>query len=482
MRRLLAALAAAFVFCLSGACTLGPNYKRPEVAAPEANRGAIGEAEAASLADRPWWEVFGDDSLKALVDEALRNNFNVRTAVWRVEEYRARAGIARADFYPQLQYQGQVVHGRQSDLVSGDTNGPTGTVFSVNLGLSWEIDLWGRVRRLSESALAQYLSTEEGRRGVMLSVVSQVAQAYFQLRELDERLEIARRTTDAFQGTYDLFNRQQSGGVASGLEVARAEAALGTAAAAIPDLERQIVAQENLLSFLLGRNPGPIPRGASLTEQAIPERVPPGLPSALLERRPDIRQSEELLVAANANIGAAVASFFPTISLTGAFGGVSAEVGDLFGANKAWSIAANIAGPIFQGGRLRNQYRANRALFEEALSQYEASVRNAFGEVSTALVAHEKLAEVEAQQSRSVNAYREAVRLANIRYVAGLSSYVEVLDAQQQLFPAEIALAQTRSARLTNFVTLYRALGGGWNIENPAWVSPAAAVPPPSPR
>lgn len=481
MRRLVAAALAA-VLAVSAGCTLGPNYKRPEFVAPAANRGEIGEAEAASLADRPWWEVFGDDSLKALVDEALRNNFDVRTAAWRVEEYRARAGIVRADLYPQVQYQGQIAHGRQSDLVSGKTNGPTGTLFTVNLGLAWEIDLFGRVRRLSESALAQYLSTEEARRGVMLSVVAQVAQAYFQLRDLDERLEIARRTTDAFQGTYDLFNRQLTGGVASGLEVARAEAALGTAAAAIPDLERQIVAQENLLSFLLGRNPGPIPRGVALTDQAIPERVPSGLPSALLERRPDIRQSEQLLVAANANVGAAVASFFPTISLTGAFGGVSAEVSTLFGPNKAWSIAANIAGPIFQGGRLRNQYRANRAVFEEAVAQYESAVRSAFGEVSTALVAHEKLAEVEKQQARTVAAYREAVRLANVRYLAGLSSYVEVLDAQQQLFPAEIALAQTRSARLTNFVTLYRALGGGWNIENPAWVSPAAAVPPASPR
>jgi len=473
------------VLALCGGCLVGPNYQRPRIEPPERHREAAtperAEAEAESLADRPWWELFGDDALKALLDEALKNNFDARIAAWRVEEFRARAGIVRADLYPQLQYQGQVIHGRESDLVSGKTNGPTGTVFSVNLGLSWEIDLWGRVRRLSESALAQYLSTEEARRGVMLSLVSQVAQAYFQLRELDERLEIARRTTEAFQGTYDLFNRQLRGGVASGLEVARAEAALGTAAAAIPDLERQIVAQENLLSFLLGRNPGPIPRGIALpvpTAQAIPAHVPAGLPSALLERRPDVRQSEQLLVAANANVGAAIASYFPAISLTGAFGGVSAEVSTLFGTDKAWSIAANIAGPIFQGGRLRNQHRANQAVFEEAVLQYEAAVRSAFGEVSTALVAHEKLAEMEVQQARTVAAYQEAVRLANVRYLAGLSSYVEVLDAQQQLFPAEIALAQTRSARLTNFVTLYRALGGGWNIENPAWTSPTSPISP----
>jgi multidrug efflux system outer membrane protein len=459
VRRLPAALLVALA-CAT-ACVLGPDYRRPDVPVPGSHRGQLPPSVAASLADRPWWEFFQDDALKSLIDEALDNNSDVRVAAWRVEEYRARAGIVRADLFPQLQYQGQIAHGRQSDFVSGKTNSPTGSILDVNLGLSWEIDLWGRVRRLSESALAQYLATEEARRGVLVTVLSQVAQSYFQLRELDERLEIARRTTEAFQGTFDLFNRQLSGGVASALEVSRAEAALGTAAAAIPDLERQIVAQENLLSFLVGRNPSPIPRGAALTEQPIPPEVPAGLPSALLERRPDVRQAEQQLIAANANVGAAIASYFPAISLTAAFGGVSPEVSTLFSSGKNWSIAANLAGPLFQGGRLRSQYRVNRAVFEETAAQYDAAVRNAFSEVSTALVAQQKLAEVERQQSRTVAAYREAVRLANIRYLAGLSSYVEVLDAQQQLFPAEIALAQTRSARLTNLVVLYRALGGG---------------------
>jgi outer membrane protein, multidrug efflux system len=459
---------------LSSACLMGPSYRRPEIRPPDAHRGQEA-AVAASLADRPWWEIFQDPALGALIDEALKNNADVRVAAWRVEEFRARVGIARADLYPRVGYSGQVAHGRQSDLVSGDTNGPTGTVFSVDLGLSWEIDLWGRVRRLSESALARYFATEEARRGVMVSVVSQVADAYFQLRELDERLEIARRTTDAFQSTYDLFNRQLTGGVASGLEVARAEAALGIAASQIPDLERQIVAQENLLAFLVGRNPGPIARGAPPTEQPLPVEVPAGLPSALLERRFDVRESEQLLVAANAEVGAAIAAEFPALSLTGTFGGVSAELSDLFGTNKAWQFAANVTGPIFQGGRLRNQVRANRAAYEQAAARYDAAVRNAFSEVSTALVAHAKLAEVERQQARSVAAYREAVRLANIRYTSGLSSYVEVLDAQQQLFPTENALARTRSERLTNFVALYRALGGGWNVGER---SPSPPAPP----
>jgi len=456
---------------------MGPSYKRPEIPAPEVTRGQVTPAAAASLADQGWWDFFGDEALKALIDEALRHNFELRVAAARVEEYRARAGIVQSELAPQVGYQGSVAHGRQSDVVSGKDNSPTGTVFSVNLGLSWEIDLWGRVRRLSEAALSQYLATEEARRGVLLSVVSQVAQSYFHLRELDQRLEIARATTGAFQETLDLFNGQFKGGVASGLQVSRAEAALGMAAATIPDLERQIVAEENLLSFLLGRNPGPIQRGSGLNEQPIPPEIPAGLPSALLERRPDILEAEQQLIAANAVIGASIANYFPAISLTAAFGGVSPEISTLFTSGKSWSIVGALAGPIFQGGRLRNQVRASEAVFQELAAEYEAAVRNAFGEVSTALVAHEKLAQVEQQLARTVDAYREAVRLANIRYIAGLSNYFEVLDAQQLLFPAENALAQTRSARLANLVTLYRALGGGWNLQNPEWLREQPARP-----
>ena len=453
-------------------CAVGPNYKRPAVTAPAEVRGASA-AEAVSLADRPWWEVFGDDALKSLIDEALRGNYDIREAAWRVEEFRARAGVARSDLYPQVSYQGQWSRSRQSGLVLPGS-APL-SLHDVNLGLSWEIDLWGRIRRLSEAALADYLSTEEARRGVLLSTVSEVARAYFGLRELDARLEIARRTTDAFRETNDLFSRQLAGGIASQLEVSRAEGAMRNAAATVPDLERQIVAQENRIGFLLGHNPGPIPRGASLTEQALTPEVPAGLPSTLLERRPDIREAEQRLVAANANVGAAVASFFPTISLTGAFGGVSTDVSNLFSAGKAWSIAAGLTGPLFQGMRLKNQYDVNVALFEQALVRYESTVTNAFGEVSTALVAYQKLAATEKEQAGSVAAYQEAVRLANIRYVAGLSSYVEVLDAEQQLFPAENSLAQTRFLRLDAFVQLYKALGGGWNISDPAWTRQASA-------
>ena len=457
-------------------CAVGPNYKRPAVTAPEQVRGASA-AEAASLADRPWWEVFGDDALKSLIDEALKNNYDIREATWRVQEFRARAGVARADFYPQVQYQGQVSRSRQSDFVLPGSTAVT--LYDVNLGLSWEIDLWGRIRRLSEAALAEYLATEEARRGVLLSTVSDVARAYFGLRELDARLEIARRTTDAFRETLDLFSRQLAGGIASQLEVSRAEGAMRNAAGVVSDLERQVVAQENLIGFLLGRNPGSIARGASLTGQALVPEVPAGLPSALLERRPDIRQAEQQLVAANAGVGAAIANFFPTISLTGAFGAISTDVSNLFPAGKMWSIAAGLTGPLFQGMRLKNQYQVNVALFEEARVRYESAVTNAFGEVSTALVAYQKLALTEKEQAGSVAAYQEAVRLANIRYVAGLANYVEVLDAEQQLFPTENSLAQTRFQRLDAFVQLYKALGGGWNIADPAWTRQASATPAP---
>jgi multidrug efflux system outer membrane protein len=466
---------------LTAGCAMGPNYKRPPVTAPEAARGQVGAPEAASLADQPWWEVFDDDALKALIEEALRNNYDLRTATWRVEEFRARAGIARSQLFPQIDYNGSWTRTLQSALLTGVPAPAPYSYYDVNLGASWEIDLWGRIRRLSESALAQFLATDEARRGVLLSVVSEVAEAYFELRMLDARLEINKRTTEAFQGTYDLFSRQFGGGIASRLEVARAEAALNTAAATVPNVERQIVAQENLLCFLLGRNPGPIARGASLTEQKVPPQVPAGLPSALLERRPDVRQAEQQLVSANANVGAALASFFPTITLTGSYGGVSSDLSSLLPSGKTWSFTAGLTGPLFHGMALKNQYEANLALFQEAKSQYEATVTNAFGEVSTALVAHQKLSETEERLARSVAAYQEAVSLANMRYVSGLSSYVEVLDAQQQLFPAEIALAQTRFDRLANFVELYKALGGGWNIQDPSWAQPlaqpAAAAP-----
>jgi outer membrane protein, multidrug efflux system len=299
---------------------------------------------------------------------------------------------------------------------------------------------------------------------VMLSLVSDVAVAYLDLRELDQDLSIANSTTAAFQGTYDLFRRRLEGGAASALETERAAASLAHVAAEIPEIERAIVARENQINFLLGRNPQPIPREGPLI--SVPPDVPPGLPSTLLARRPDIRQAEQLLIAANAGVGVAKADFFPRLSLTGFFGLVSPELRSVFDSqSRAWSVGPTLLGPLFQGGRIKRGYEAARARWEAARVSYEATIANAFGEVSRALVDRAKLVETERQRAREVAAYQEAVRLANVRYESGLSAYFEVLEAQQQLFPAEIALAQTRRDQLVAVVDLYRALGGGWQAE-----------------
>jgi len=442
-------------------CAVGPNYKRPSVPVPPRFYGDERAAEARSITDAAWWNVFDDAILKDLVDEALRNGFDARLAAARVEEARARFGIARADLFPSVVYEGGWQRGRADQLIN--PSGKVVTRWSADVSVSWELDLWGRIRRLNESARAEYLATEEARRGVLLSLVSDVAIAYLDLRELDGELEIAKRTTSAFQDTYDLFNRRLEGGAASALETSRAEASLGQVAAEIPEIERAIVARENQINFLLGRNPQPIPREGPL--MALPPDVPPGLPSALLERRPDVRQAEELLIAANARVGVAKADFFPRLSLTGLFGNVSAELGDLFSQGKTWSVGTSLLGPLFQGGRIKRNYQAVQAQWRQARIQYEAAAVNAFSDVSTALVDRAKLVETERQRARTVGAYQEAVRLANVRYASGLSAYFEVLEAQQQLFPAEISLVQTRRDQLVAVVRLYRALGGGWQAE-----------------
>lgn len=443
-------------------CTVGPNYQRPPVTAPQQIYGQVEPAEAASLADRPWWEIFEDESLKTLIDEALQNSYDVRLAFWRVEEARAAAGISRSARWPQVQAGAGWSRGQASEFLAPGVG--TESFYDANLGISWEIDLWGRIRRLNEAARAQYLATEEARRGVLLSLVSDVATSYFELRELDLELEIARRSTAAFQETYDLFNRRLEAGAASGLETASAGATLAATAAQIPDLERQILAQENRLAFLLGRSPGPIPRGNALDAQLLPPEIPAGLPSDLLERRPDLRAAEQQLVAANAEVGVAMANFFPRLSLTGAFGGVAPQVGDLFGDGNSWSVGGGLLTPVFQGRRLSEERRAAVARWEQAKVQYEASVTNAFAEVSTTLAAYQKLAEIEEEQARATASYRQAVRLSNDRYLSGLADYLEVLEAQQQQLAAENALARTRFDRLASLVQIYKALGGGWQV------------------
>jgi multidrug efflux system outer membrane protein len=460
------AVAVAVLAAWAPACMVGPNYKRPSVPVPERYQGdaEAAAADARTLADLPWWDVFDDPVLAALVREALQNGFDARLAAARVEEARALYGGARGSLLPGAGYQGGVERSRADQ--TSNPSGEAATKWTAELLFSWELDLWGRLRRQTEAARAQYLASEDGRRGVLLSLTSDVASAYFELRELDEELVIARRTTAAFQETHDLFNRRLEGGAASALETARAEGILGNVAAQIPEIERAIVSKETELNLLLGRNPQPVPRDGPLAP--LPPAVPAGLPSDLLERRPDVREAEQLLVAANAAVGVAKADFFPRLSLTGDFGNASRELGDLFSHGKTWSLEANLLGPLFSAGRIKENYRASKARFEQAKVRYEATVAASFGDVTRALADRAKLAEAEAQRDRAVRAYREAVRLANVRYASGLSAYFEVLDAQQQLFPAELALAQTRRNQKIAVVNLYRALGGGWQKEREA--------------
>lgn len=447
---------------LSG-CALGPKYQRPKIQ-PPAGYYTEPQTMENSVADLAWWDLFKDPVLQDLIREALKNNYDLQLAVARVEQERALLGVSRSQYYPQVDY-GASISGAQSPLLANHT------YYAFSFSTFWEIDLFGRLRKLNEVQRAVYFSSEEARRDVRLLVLSEVAQGYFQLRALDEQLAIAHRTVQSFQITLELFQRKFEGGAASGLEVARAQAALSNVAATIPDFERQIVAQENALDLLLGRNPGPIARGAALVDQHDPPDVPAGLPAALLERRPDLREAEQNLISANANVGVAKANFFPTISLTGALGGISPQLSELTGSGKAWSLAGNLAGPLFTAGRLKNQYRASLALRDQARISFEKAVTQAFGEVSTSLSAHQQLAKAYLEQLHSVDAYRESVKLSFTRYDSGLASYFEIVDAQIQLYPAESSAVTYDLERKLALVSLYRALGGGWKLTDSQWAS-----------
>ncbi len=463
---------ALLVFCVSG-CALGPNYKRPAVDAPADFRSAITPAEQASLADLPWWEIFRDETLQRLISEALQNNYDLRVAVTRVEQARQLAAQARGQFFPQIAYDGIVAKGKNSFLTTPSPNGGrTDDSALLDVNVFWEMDFWGRIRRLNESARAQYLASDEGRRAVVVSLVSAVAQAYFEVLELDLELEIAKRNTKSFEDTLRIFTQRLEGGVASKLETASADALVGTAAATIPELERQIVIKENQINVLLGCNPGPVERSTTLLEQYSPPDIPAGLPSALLERRPDIRQAEQNLRSANAQIGVAMANFFPKIGLTTLLGQVSPELSAFTaGTANLWAVAGTMSGPLFQGGTLVAQYRQAKAFWEESKLTYEQVALNAFQEVSNALISRQKLAATRAQQHRTVKSYDEAVQVSIKRYVAGKASYYEVLQNQQNLFPAENTLARTELNQLLAIVQLYKALGGGWQEYEPVTIA-----------
>ncbi len=478
-------LAASFV----AGCALGPNYQRPEVDSPSSFRNS-GSNSAESLADLAWWKVFRDPALQALIREGLANNYDLKLAINRIEQARAQQIEVRSAFFPQLGYSAGAQRARGpgqripasstppttmniggntitlpgSKTPETDVRGRTSNSFSAQGMLSWELDLWGRIRRSNEAALAQLLATEEARRGVIQSLVAEIARTYFQLLELDAELRIAKEARESFGKSLDLFTKQQSGGIASDLEVARASAAQASAAAAIPEVERLITQTENQLSYLIGRNPGPIRRGKGLTAQSLPPRIPSGIPSSLLERRPDLREAEQRMVAANAEIGVAIANFLPVVDLTAAAGAVSPALGQLTtGKWTVWNLGSTISGPIFDGGRLYGNYKGAKARHDEASLLYKRTALNAFSEVSNALVARQKYAESKRELERQVSALRRSVSLASDRYTIGISTYYEILEAQQQLFPAERALVQVRRDQLLAVVDLYRALGGGWS-------------------
>ncbi|HKD61130.1 MAG TPA: efflux transporter outer membrane subunit [Terracidiphilus sp.] len=462
-------LATLFLAALTS-CTVGPKYKRPVATAPDKYYTETAP-KSESIADLAWWEIFKDPVLQGLIQEALKNNYDVRIAATRVEEAREQANVTRSQYFPQVGYAASIT-GARSNLIRNDT------YYAYNFNLSWELDLWGRIRRLNEQQKALFFASQEVQRGVWLSLVSDVAQAYFELRALDEQLQIAKETGQAFQETYDLFNKKLQGGDATALETSRAEAALADVVAQIPNLEQQITAKENQINLLLGRNPNPIPRGAVLSAQYDPNEVPAGLPSSLMERRPDIRQNEQQLVASNAAIGVAKANFFPVVSLTSLFGGISPQFSQLLNSGKQWSVGGGLAGPLFTGGRLKAEYKVAVAQRNEADLIYRQNVTTAFGEVSSALAAHEKLAQSVTQEERSVSAYREAVRLSTMRYVNGLSSYFEVVDAQLQLFPAQNTLVLFDLQRKVSLVNLYKALGGGWKLSDTDWMRTVVSASP----
>jgi multidrug efflux system outer membrane protein len=470
MRRPLALVAA--VVCVSG-CMVGPDYRRPAVEAPAAFAGMPADATAA--ADTEWWKQFGDPLLDRLIAEALAGNKDLRIAAARVEQAAGVLVQARSPLFPQINYQAGAGRYRFSEQSTTATplglSNPTdyGTVLA---GASWELDLWGRIRRLSEAAQANVFATEAARRGVVLTLVAQVATSYVQLRSLDAQLAIALRTRETYAASLKLTQDKFEFGQVSLMQVAQVQSQLETAAARIPQIRTQIKLTENALAILRGRNPGPIPRGKSITE-LTPPPVPAGVPSELLERRPDIAQAEQQLVAANAQIGAAKALYFPTISLTGALGTSSTDLGNLFnGPTRVWNFVGGVTGPIFQGGAIAGQVASAEAAQRAALASYERAVQHAFADVDQALAVRTDAAEQVAAQQRLVRALGDYSELSRLLFDGGYAPYSTVLQAEQQLFPEELNLAAARGQALASVIAIYRAMGGGW-VERAAQSTPA---------
>jgi multidrug efflux system outer membrane protein len=444
-------------------CTAGRNYQRPAVKVPETFRGATEAIPAASsIADAQWWDLFQDEQLQTLIRTALAGNYDLRIAAARILEAQAQLGITHADELPSVTAGPSIVGQKPSAALFGV---PTQSVGALALqgSAAWQLDFWGRYRRATEAARAQVLASEWGRRAVVTTLISEVADAYFRLRALDLDLDVSTRTLGTRRESLQLTQVREQGGATSLVDVREAEQLVYGATSQIATLERSIEQQQNVISFLLGDLPAPVARGLALTDQPHPAEVPAGLPSALLERRPDIQRAEQELVSANAEVGVAQAAFFPQISLTGSGGFESTALAALFaGGNVVWAAALSAVQPVFTGGRLRSQEELAEARRQEAELAYGQTVQQAFREVSDALVGYRKLQELRQQQQLLVASAQDARRLAEIRYEGGAASYLEVLDADTRLFAAELGLDDAQLSELIELVEVYRALGGGW--------------------
>lgn len=454
------------VACALAGCMMGPDYKRPDVDTPQAYRVEV--KSAADLINSAWWEQFEDPVLNELIKTALAENKDVRIAASRVEEFLGRYGVTRSQLFPQVATQFGAGSQRISTVTQpavASTQSNTFDSYSLDLGMSWEIDLWGKLRRATEAARAELLATEQARQTVILSLTSGVATSYVTLIDLDRQLAIAKSTADSRGEFFRIIKLRFEGGVVSEVELNQARSDYEFALSTVPVIEKQIAQQENALSVLLGRNPGPIARDRTLDKLVLPQ-VPADLPSSLLERRPDIRQSEQLMVAANARIGVAKAQFFPTISLTAILGTASSALGNLFkGASQTWSYGGTVTQPIFTGGNLISQLRVAESQQKTALLQYQRSIQTAFQEVNDSLIDQTKTREQLAAQARQVDSLRNYARLARLRYDNGFTSYLEVTDAETKLFNAELQYVQSQGQLFFALINVYKSMGGGWVLE-----------------
>ncbi len=464
LKKLTELMAAMMSLSLVAGCRVGPNYHRPVVQPPTAFRDLSenpqAQAQAASYADLPWWQVFQDRQLQELIRTTLKQNYDLQLATERINAARAQVAISRSRLFPQVQGNSDFSGGKEHNFQTKSN------FLLLTADAAFQLDFFGRLRRATEASRAELLATEDARQTVILTLVSDVAGTYFALLQLDLQLEITRETVKTQQDSVKLTNLRVEHGVATRLDVLQAQQVLDSANAQIPDLERRIAQEENAISILLGNYPQAVPRGRPLVEQPLPPEVPPGMPSSLIERRPDIREAEQVLVSANAQIGVAKAQFFPQIALTGSGGGsfgrssafsslMSSQVG-------IWSYGAQMSQPIFTGGALRGNLRAAESQHQQALISYRQTIQRAFGDVSDALIGYEKLHQVRIRQEDTVRDLQESVRLSDMRYKGGTTTYLEVLDGQRSLFSAELTLAEARGTEYQSLVQLYRALGGGW--------------------